>query len=58
MATKSFLKNVDIKDRKAAKGLIVALENAKEKHSINVQLSRTCRDADDEMIRAIFGKKA
>lgn len=58
MATKSFLKNVDIKDKRAAKGLILALENAKEKRSIDVQLSRTCREADDSMIRAIFGKKA
>ncbi len=57
MATMSFFKNVDIKDKRAAKSLILALESAKDKQSVEVRLSRPCHDADDSMIQAIFGKK-
>ncbi|HKM21462.1 MAG TPA: hypothetical protein VJZ01_05425 [Lachnospiraceae bacterium] len=57
MATKSFLKNVDIRDKRSAKSLITALENAKEKGKVNIQLSRTCANASAEQISAIFGKK-
>ena len=41
MATKSILKNVDIKDKKLGKSLVIALENAAGKHSKEVTLSRT-----------------
>ena len=41
MATKSILKNVDIKDKKLGKSLVIALENAAGKHAKDVQLSRT-----------------
>ena len=39
MATKSILKNVDIKDKKLAKSLITALENAKGKKAKDVDSS-------------------
>lgn len=57
MATKSILKNVDIKQKKLGKSLIVALENASGKTSKNVSLSRTYSDVRGEKIQEIFGKK-
>ena len=56
MATKSILKNVDIKDKKLGKSLVRALEHASEKHSKNVQLSRTYEDIRTEKLRSIFHK--
>lgn len=57
MATKSILKNVDIKDKKLSKSLIVALESAKGKHSKEVTLSRTYSDVRGDKILEIFGDK-
>ena len=48
MATKSILKNVDIKDKKLGKSLVIALENATGKHAKDVQLSRTYEDVRGE----------
>ena len=56
MATKSILKNVDIKDRKLGKSLVIALENAAGKRSKDVQLSRTYEDARGEKLRSLFNK--
>lgn len=56
MATKSFLKNVDIKDKKLGKALVIALENAADKHSKEVQLSRTYEDIRGEKLRSILKK--
>lgn len=56
MATKSILKNVDIKDKKLGKSLVVALENAAGKSSKDVQLSRTYEDARGSKLRSILGK--
>ena len=58
MATKSILKNVDIKDKKLGKSLVVALENAADKHSKTVQLSRTYEDVRGDKLRSILGKWA
>ena len=44
MATKSILKNVNIKNPKLGKSLVVALENASGKKSKDVTLSRTYSD--------------
>lgn len=55
MATKSILKNVDIKDKKLGKSLIIALEHASEKSSKEVTLSRTYKDIHGENIKKIFG---
>lgn len=56
MATKSILKNVDIKDKKLGKALVIALENASNKHSKDVQLSRTYEDIRGDKLRSILKK--
>lgn len=56
MATKSILKNVDIKDKKLGKSLVIALENAVDKYSKDVQLSRTYEDVRGEKMRDILKK--
>lgn len=58
MATKSILKNVDVKDKKLGRSLIVALENASGKKAKNVTLSRTYSDIRGEKIKEIFGKQS
>lgn len=58
MATKSILKNVDVKDRKMGKSLVVALEQAEKKHAKNVVISRTYSDIRGSRIKDIFGNKA
>lgn len=56
MATKSILKNVDIKDKKLGKSLVIALENAFGKHAKDVQLSRTYEDVRGEKLRDVLNK--
>lgn len=56
MSTKSMLKNVDIKDKKLGKQLVVALENAAAKRSKTVELSRSYRDIRGDRIKDILGK--
>ncbi|MDO4446054.1 MAG: hypothetical protein Q4C97_11035 [Bacillota bacterium] len=58
MATKSMLKNVDIKDKKLGKSLVVALEHACGKSSKQVDLSRTYSEVHGENIKKIFGGNA
>lgn len=57
MATKSILKNVDIKDKKLGKQLVIALENASSKSSKQVTLSRTYQDIRGEKIKEVLNKK-
>ncbi len=56
MATKSILKNVDIKDKKLGKSLVIALENAANKYVKEVQLSRRYEDVHGEKLRSILKK--
>lgn len=56
MATKSILKNVDIKDKKLGKSLVIALEHAAGKHAKDVELSRTYEDVRGEKLRSILQK--
>lgn len=56
MATKSILKNVDIKDKKLGKSLVIALEHAANKHSKSVQLTRTYEEVRGEKLRSILAK--
>ncbi len=56
MATKSILKNVDIKDKKLGKSLVIALENAAGKHAKDVQLSRSYEEVRGDKIRRVLGK--
>lgn len=55
MATKSVLKNIDVKTRNSALALVNALENAKGKHAQQVVKTRTFSDANKEEIRKMFG---
>lgn len=57
MATKSILKNIDIRDKALGKSLVVALENAKGKKSKEVVLSKACHEAQGEEIKKILGVK-
>ena len=55
MATKSVLKNIDIKSRKSARALVSALENAHGKSAQSVTPARTFSNADRKEIRSMFG---
>lgn len=54
MATKSVLKNIDLKTRRSANALVSALENAKGKSEQIVVKQRTFSDASREEIRKMF----
>lgn len=55
MATKSFLKNITIKDRKSAENFIKALENAEKKKAKKVTFDKRTEDVtDSEEIRKLF----
>lgn len=57
MATKSILKNIDIKDKKLGKSLVIALENAAGKHAKDVQLTRTYEDVRGDKLRSIINNE-
>ena len=57
MATKSVLKNIDIKTPAAARALVNALENAQGKYAQPVENNRAFSDADREEIRKMFGDR-
>lgn len=57
MATKSFLKNIVIKDKKSAIKFIEALEQAENKKVKKVEIDKLSEDVtDNEQIRKIFSK--
>lgn len=57
MATKSFLKEITIKNRKSADKFINALENAENKKSKVVKIDKMAENiTDGETIRKIFKK--
>lgn len=57
MATKSFLKNVTIKDSKSAEKFIKALENAENKKAKVVKFDKMVEDVKDSIqIRKMFSK--
>ena len=57
MATKSFLKNITIKNRKQAENLIKALENAENKRAKEVKIETMVEDIkDSSKIKEIFSK--
>lgn len=57
MATKSMLKNVNIKDKRFARTFVEALENAGAKKYTPAQLSRECTEITGDKIKEFFGKK-
>ena len=57
MATKSFLKNIVIKDKKSAIKFIDALEKEEKKKRKKVKTDKLTEDVtDSKQIRKIFGK--
>ena len=66
MATKSILKNIEIRNRKSAKeirnrksakGFVYALDRVGEVKAKSVTLSKQCKDLGREEIIKIFGVK-
>ena len=57
MATKSILKNVDIKDKRFARTFVDALEEANESKYVPTQLSRECTELKGDKIKEFFGIK-
>lgn len=55
MATKSILKNIDIKDRRLGRAFVSALENAENKASKEVNYSKACTTATRSQVKTIFG---
>lgn len=57
MATKSFLKNIVIKNSKQAENLLVALENAEKKKAKDVTINQRIEEIKDpKQIRKLFAK--
>lgn len=57
MATKSILKEVRFKDKALCRGFATALENAKNKKSKEVILTRTCKTIPKNKVSDFFGAK-
>ena len=56
MATKSILKNIDIKSKELGRSLIIALEQAEKKSAKEVVLRRSFKELRGNKIKEIFGK--
>lgn len=57
MATKSFLKNIIIKDSKSAKSFISALENAEKKGRKKIIVNASVKEiTNKECIKKMFGE--
>lgn len=57
MATSSVLKNVNIKEKHLGRSLVYALENAQDKYSKPVVLSKTVKTIKADQIGEIFNEK-
>ncbi len=58
MATKSFLKNITIKNKKSANAFISALENAEKKGRKKINIETSVRTiTDKETIKKMFGEQ-
>lgn len=55
MATKSILKTVSIRDRRSARALVTALENARGRKKKDTRPNSTCHEMSKEEIRQAFG---
>ena len=55
MATKSILKNIDIKDNASCFALVDALEKAEGKRGKKVVLSKPCTELKGEALKKVFG---
>lgn len=57
MATKSILKNINIRNRLLCRNLLIALENAEGKKGKKVILSKPYVEVKGKEIKEIFGVK-
>lgn len=57
MATKSILKNVNIKEKQFVRTFVGALEEANESKYVPTQLSRECTELKGDKIKEFFGKQ-
>ncbi len=55
MATKSIMKNIDIKKKKSCHAFVLALEYAEKKKSKEVRLSRSVKEVKGGKIKEMFG---
>lgn len=57
MATKSFLKEINLKDKKSVKSFVSALENAEKKGRKHVKINTSVKDITDKnVIKKMFGE--
>lgn len=57
MATKSIYKNVNIKNKVLAKGLLTALENAEGRKGKEVQLQKSFEEIRGDDLKKLFKKR-
>lgn len=57
MATKSILKDVNIRDRRLAHTFVEALSQAENTKYRSVPLSKDCKELTGEDVKMFFGKK-
>lgn len=57
MATKTILKDVNIRDRKLARTFIEALDQARQKKIQQVDISRRCSELPADKVKDFFDKK-
>lgn len=55
MATKSILKDINIRDRHSARNLINALETSKTHKGDEIKMTKPVKDIPKDKIKAIFG---
>lgn len=55
MATKSITKNVDIRSKHLGRAFVSALENAKNKSSQKVIVTKTVETIHKDQIKSLFG---
>ncbi len=55
MATNSMLKDIDINSKRLGRDFVSALENAENKRSKDVVLSKACTTVKKDQIKKIFG---
>ncbi|SMP38232.1 hypothetical protein [Anoxynatronum buryatiense] len=57
MATKSILKNINIKDKRMGRSVVSSLEKAKDKETTAVVMSKKVKEIRGDEIGALFGGK-
>jgi len=57
MATKSILKNINIREKHMGRSLVNALERAENKSVNEVTISKSCSNVRRDQIKTLFGVK-